>query len=367
MRLSSTPVLQSGCSLDKLVTRGKSLRLFAMLSAAAAMVLVCWSTAYGEQGAIKTGNSVQPPVPAVPTLTQKDLTDVAARLGTVESGISKLAERVSKTDYTPAVLGLAGSFFGVLVGGIITVLTQRWLLAHQRSLADSAAERARELADAKAKQDLDLADKRARLEIGNAFAQWQLKQLSELYGPLHALLRQSNVMYRHMNAVLVTADSERFRLRQGEANDDFDSKVFEINVDGQWVCFRTVIHIGEVYGKTYGIEDYFDEVVAIGGRIASVISENAGYARPEQPELISVFGKYLAHYSVLGRLHSQTKDRTRVSAQRGTSGTQRDEPSARVIAVDESAAFPKEIRGLVDVGFDAINAELNTWRTRAAS
>jgi len=113
-----------------------------------------------------------------------------------------------------------------------------------------------------------------------------------------------------MNTVLVTADPERFRLRRDEASDELDNLVFEISLNDEWGCFRTVMHIREVYGQTYGIEDYFDEVVAIGGRIVNVITANAGYARPEPRDLVLVFGKYLAHYSVLGRLHSHMQDQS---------------------------------------------------------
>lgn len=352
------------------MTEGKPTRLLARYSAVVAMVLIWQSATYGEQEAVKTGNFAQPPGPMVvtgPVLPQKDLADLSARLGSMEMGISKLSERLGKTDYTPALLGLVGSFLGVLVGGVLTVYTQRKLLSHQKTLADTAANHARQLADAKALQDRDLAENRAKIEIGNSFAQWQLKQLSELYGPLHALLRQSSVMYRHMNTVLERAAPERFRLRQCQACNDFDGKVFEINLDGEWVFFRTIIHIGEAYGRSYGIEDYFDEVVAIGGRMVGVISEKAGYVRHEQPALISVFGKYLAHYSVLTRLHSQIKDSLKVSEQGAPIGSIRGESSTRVLAVDESAAFPREIQRLVDDGFVALNADLNAWRARAAS
>jgi hypothetical protein len=191
--------------LDVLIPGGKSMRLLGMLSVAFAMVSVYHAVAYGQQVVGANAEIAKPPAAPVVTVekgvSQKDLGEVTTRLGTIEAGISKLAERASKTDYTPAYLGLVGSLFGVLVGGLITVFTQGRLLVHQKSLAEKAADHAKQLADARALQDSNLADKRARLEIGNSFAQWQLKQLSELYGPLHALLRQSHVMYRHITAI----------------------------------------------------------------------------------------------------------------------------------------------------------------------
>lgn len=319
-----------------------------------------------------TSNGLPAPTAPIAAVQQgmvpKELVEITARLHDIDSGIAKLTERADKTNYTPAYLSLVGSLFGVLVGGCITVVTQRRLLTHQQQLAGEAATHAKELADIKARQERELAEDKARLEIRNSFVQWRLKQLSELYGPLYALLRQSNVMYRHMNIVLQKADSKRFRLCEGSQGDDFDHMVFEINVNGHWVPFRTIMHIGEVYGQNYGIEDYFDELVAIGGRIVTVIAEKAGYIRPEQSDLVSVFGKYLAHYSVLGRLHSQIRDQYNASTQSGgNSENQECDRSTQVMTVDESAVFPKEILSLVDAGFEAISQELNSLGAKAGT
>jgi hypothetical protein len=40
----------------------------------------------------------------------------------------------------------------------------------------------------KAAQDLALSHRQAKLEIGSAVVDWEIKQLSLLYGPLRALL-----------------------------------------------------------------------------------------------------------------------------------------------------------------------------------
>lgn len=263
-----------------------------------ALALLAWQTAaYGQGPPLKAAN---PPVPAAPMeavqqpTPPKDLTEVATHLSAIQSAIAKLSEKADKKDYMSVILPFVGGLLGVLIGGGITYHTQK-------TLAEKAAKHAK-----------DLADDRAKLEIGNSFVvQWQLKQLSELYGPLHALFRQSNALYRHMNIVLEKAEPDRFRLRDGtEASpgDYFDNKVFEINLTGQWHRFRTIMNIDEVYGRNYGIEDYFDELVAIGGRIVQIIREKAGYVRADQSadksDLVSLFGRYLAHYSVLDRLHS---------------------------------------------------------------
>ncbi|MNL27020.1 hypothetical protein D3C87_1485840 [compost metagenome] len=190
--------------------------------------------------------------------------------------------------------------------------------------------------------------------------QWRLKQLSELYGPLHALLRQSNALYRLMNEALLSAAPDQFRLVQGGPSDDFDGKVFEIATShDQWERFRTVLHLSSVYGTGKGIEDYFDELVEIGRRIVEVIEGKAGLAREDQhQDLMPVFGRYLAHYRVLKQLHARAK-----KLQEQGKGAQ---VGSGVMPVDGAAVFPKEIQGLVDEGYTNLVLELNAWRAKAA-
>ncbi len=320
------------------------------LLATVALFLVWLSGAHGQ--AVTDGQSGIPQAAVAPaTLTpagNSDLLQIKEHLTSIEADINKLADRAAKPDYTPAVIGA----IGVMIGAAISAFMNWRLMVHQRKLTNENATRA-----------MQLAERRAKLEITNSFVQWQLKQLSELYGPLHALLRQSNSLYRHMNSVLVNADPHRFRLRQGKEGDDFDGMIFEICVNGDWSRFRTVMHVNEVYGRNYGIEEYFNGVVDIGGRIVKVITENAGYARPEQKELVAFFGKYLAHYSVLERLHIQVKEQIKSQPQ----GDGSYSVPASYMAVDKSAVFPQEIQTLVDTGFEAINSELNAWRAQAAA
>jgi len=330
------------------------------ISFAAIAVILVWQTAALGEGASSEPASTPPSATLTPATQQprnpRDLADVALHLSAIQSAIDKLTEKADKKDYTTAAVGLIGSLSGLLLGGIITFLTQRYV-------ADKNAAHAKQLADAKAVQERELAENRARLEIGNSFVQWQLEQLSELYGPLHALLRQSNALYRHMNKVLVQAAADRFRLQPGSPGDYFDKMVFDIKMDGQWVRFRTITHISEVYGQDYRIEDYFNELVAIGGRMVRIISEKAGYVRPDQEELPSIFGRYLAHFSVLDRLHSYRKAKHQGSSQGNDPA--RNNVRETDMMVDESAAFPEEIQRLVDTGYKAIIKELSEWRARA--
>lgn len=321
--------------------------------------------AYGQGAASAVARAPVAPVAvlvAQPVPSGRDISELVSRVGNIESAVTKLLDKASSPDRLPTMLAFAGGLLGVAVGGVISVLTQRKLLAHQVAEAEKTAFNTRQLANDKAEQERKLAADRSKLEVGNSFVQWQLQQLKELYGPLHALLRQSNALYRHMNAVLERADANRFRLGEGAPGDDFDDKVFEISLEGQWVRFRTVMHIGEVYGHGYGIEDYFDQVVAIGGRMVKVIEEKAGFARPDQKELISMFGRYLAHYAVLERLHKS------VQAKHFAALEGKATPTGAVseIKVDASAVFPKEIQGLVDAGYALTLTDLNVWRAKAA-
>jgi hypothetical protein len=183
----------------------------------------------------------------------------------------------------------------------------------------------------------------ADAKVENTYVEWQLKQLSDLYAPLRALLWQSNILYRQMNKVLEAADPVRFRIIVGE---DFDNQVFEILMNDNWVRFRTVKHLAEVYGKNYGAEPYFDDVIAVGEKMANIIREKSGYARQEDGELVKVMGEYLAHYFVLKRLHKRAQEKE----------------SLKINSADEQATFPTKIQRLVEEGFQEINTRVLQWR-----
>ena len=316
------------------------MRLFRLL--VVLLVTLPWTQiAFGvDSSTIKQAESN--PVQFVNTPTAQEWKLVNGRLDEIDKGITKLTEKSATGAVWLAILPLLGT----ILGAVIAVIIANRNLKFQETLAKD-----------KAQLDSELARQKAGLDIGNSFAQWQLKQLSDLYGPLHALFRQSIGLYRHMNVVLVKKAPERFRLQQATAGEGVDGEIFEICMNDSWDRFRTVLHIDEVYGRGYGIEEYFDEIIKIGGLITKVISEKAGYARPGSSELLAVFGRYLAHYSVLERLHCQVK------AKHSEGGSSLDNE----IVVDGRAAFPHEIHGLVEKDFMAINQELSEWRKKFLS
>ncbi len=259
-----------------------------------------------------------PASPAPEDRLASDLSSITAKLNILDGSIRKSAELSDSA--------AQHAFWLAVLTIIASIANQFWMARHQRNISREQAGN----------------------EVSNSYAEWQLKQLSELYGPLRALLEQSNAMYRQMNLALATADPHTFRL-ESTLGGDFDDKVFEIHKAGAWIRFRTVRDLGAVYNKGYGVEPFFDDVVLVGARMAKLIEEKAGYARSDAKELIRVMGAYLAHYAVLSRLHKQAQTGTAV------------EPTAG----EQQATFPMEIQRLVNEGFDAINAEVMKWRAQA--
>jgi len=294
-----------------------------------------------------TSKSALAPAPA-----PKEWAEVVTRLG----GIEEALEKKDGSSILDALIAALAVVVGVIVGGVINARIQNKALANTKRIADEAAANAKLLADSEAAQERELSESRARLEIGGALVTREMEQLAELYGPLHALFGQSNALYRQMNEVLCELEPERFRLKAGT---DFDKQEFELLADGEWVPFRTVLHLGMLYGRGLGIEDYFDEIVAIGERIQRIIAEKAGFVRPDDVELLRVFGRYLAHYAILKRLHSEMKAR-----QAGGEST-KERPTTLPMKVQESAVFPREIHELVKNGFEAISMDLMEWRKKA--
>jgi hypothetical protein len=164
-----------------------------------------------------------------------------------------------------------------------------------------------------------------------------------------------------MNAALVARDNTRFRFVESSAARDRHE--FQIAVSpGNWTRFRTVLHIDQVYGHDFGVDTYFDEIVKIGERIVGIIEGNAGYARPEEAELMEVYAKYLAHYAVLQAVHRTARLRARVarSKQPATSAA-----VAKAIVVDQAAVFPEELQTLIEKGFNALTGEVAAWQQKA--
>ncbi|WP_018014682.1 hypothetical protein [Teredinibacter turnerae] len=225
-----------------------------------------------------------------------------------------------KKDWVTPTLSLIGVFLGVIAGGIVN---------HKLQMSQK------------------------RFEICKSLMDWKVKQLSELYGPLHALLHQSSALYRHMNNVLINSDTNKFRLSSDPTNGDFDMKVFQIFENNAWIDFRTVTHIDSVYGHNFNIEQYFDEIIKIGERMVKIIEDKAGYVREDQPELAEIFGQYLAHYAVLRKIHHER--------QRVFNNPKYDKEQSTTISADESAAFPRNIQKLVQKGYKDLNTELNNW------
>lgn len=248
-----------------------------------------------------------------------DLIASVSKLSNLEGSISKASERADAASIRSSWFAFLTVVFSVAFG----LVGQYFLVRHQRSLNKD----------------------QEKAKVSNSYIEWQLKQLSELYGPLRALLGQSIAIYRQMNWVLIAADDKKFRL-EPKPGADVDDAEFQIFLEGKWERFRTVAHLPLVYKKGYAVEPYFDDVVKAGAAIADMIRQGAGYVRQQDKELIKVMGIYLAHYGVLCRLHERAVEGEEV----------------KPTAADIKASFPHVIHELVDKGFDSINTQIMDWR-----
>jgi hypothetical protein len=294
--------------------------------------------------------------------------NVESRLAEIEQAIRDLKRSSTLSTLLPAIIAALAAVGGLFIGGFVNDRLQRARLAQEEKVANAKADHESVLAEAKAKQERELAERQAKLQIGNAVVEWQLKQLYLLYGPVRALLGQSFGLYRQMNKVLESADSSRFRFikvpdARGQ-NAEYGEE-FQIRTSSQkWERFRTVMHIDQVYGQGYGVETYFDEIVSIGARIVTIIEQNAGYARPEEEQLMNVFAKYLAHFAVLKHLQGVAKAALAKARLRST-GSMTEEDSIEQLKVDVSAVFPVELHDLINEGFKAITKDIEQWREKA--
>jgi len=293
-------------------------------------------------------NPVQPPGSRTPSNPPPELTAIEGRLAAIEQTLNRTSIDARLADIRDAVDKLKPPSFltTILPSGIAALAGLLGVLAG--GLLNGRLQKA-------------LSDKQAKLQIGSAVIDWKLKQLSLLYGPLRALLGQSFGLYREMNTILLTRTD---KFRYNPTGTDPDKKEFEVETSpGNWTRFRTVIHILEVYGKGFGVDTYFDEIVSIGSQMVKIIQEHAGYARPEEKDLMGVFGKYLAHYAVLKAVHEAAK--ANVAGQPG--GTAGPATPTPPLQVNVSAAFPEVIHTLINQGFDALASDIEQWHQKAVA
>lgn len=303
-------------------------------------------------------------VAAVESAQAKNSSETQGQLDRIEKAVADLKRSSGFMSVVPAVIAALAGLLGVLVGGILNERLQRKRLVQETTLANSKADQEKQLAADKARQERELSEKQAQLQIGHAVVEWELKQLSLLYGPVRALLGQSFGLYRQMNKVLEAADGSKFKFVKVQGNPD--AQQFQMKTpEGRWERFRTVMHIDHVYGQGFGVETYFDEIVGIGERIVKIIEQQAGYARPEEKDLMAVFAKYLAHFAVLKHVHEEAKRKVAAKASKGAiAATISREPGMKV---DVSAVFPEELHGLIDQGFEALTKDIEEWRRKAGA
>ena len=305
----------------------------------------------------------------------------------ISDQVDKLTSKTA-SGWTAALFGL----FGVIAGGAINFLATR------------------RIAKEKTAEDRKVAEEKAKFDVAKSIVEWKLRQLAELYGPLRTLFAQSNAVYRTMNTVLQSLDSEKFKLLEPsdfekadfasfKKDADLDGKLFIVRLarEASWVRFRTVLYIDEVYGKHYEIELYFDKIVAISTSIVEVISTKAGLALSDADEakasgqvatvqgtsgagvrtpksaetLRHKFGQYLAHAAVLQLVHANRrwkfskKLEAEIDPGKVSERVPEKEPFAPALATHESAAFPQHIQRLVSDAHLALQLDIASWANRA--
>lgn len=291
--------------------------------------------------------------------------DIGSELGDIKTALGDLKKPSLLSTALPAVIAALAAIAGVLFGGYLNERLQRKRMAQEATIADAKAAHEKRLAEDKAQQERELAANQSKLQIGSAVVDWELQQLHLLYGPARALLGQSNGLYSQMNTVLEQVDSERFRFVSGNEREvqSVPGDEFQIKTAEGWKRFRTVLHIDQVYGKGFGVETYFDEIVAIGKRLVKIIEQNAGYARPQEKGLMQVFAKYLAHFAVLKHVHNEAK----ISLKKPSNSEHslRETDGVEPLKVDLSAVFPSELHKLINDGFEAVTKDIEQWKAKA--
>jgi hypothetical protein len=111
-----------------------------------------------------------------------------SRLAGIEQLIRGLKPSPLFTTLLPSVVAFIGALAGVWIGGLSAERLQKARLEQDEKVAEK-----------KSAQDMALSERQAKLQIGNAVIEWEIKQLSLLYGPLRALLGQSLALYSEMN------------------------------------------------------------------------------------------------------------------------------------------------------------------------
>lgn len=265
---------------------------------------------------------------------QSDPVALPQALASIQASVSKIDDKLPSVWWATPATTLLSVLIGGSISGLIGWALQKRLLQHQGQQAIDQANRNEKLADKKADQ-----------EARQIQFDWQLRQFTELYGPLSALFDGSNKVYRLMNDALIDRDEKQFRDASGlvpPQERDPDGRVFQIYDENrsEWRKFRTVIYLDLVYGKGLGVDGYFDRLIEIGNSISKLIGEKAGLVMPHHGDLLAAFGQYLAHFEVLKELHAVSQP-----TPAGTNATVRPP-----LIVRETAAFPNAIQRVVKDG-----------------
>lgn len=234
-------------------------------------------------GGVAKATQILPP--AVPDPLHENVQDLTARILKLE--VDAKAKADDGNGSRIAIIGGTAAFLGVIVAGLLTLLT-----------AHLTANRERQRMSIAAVQQLELARQQAVFQQTEKLLEFRVKQLEEFYAPMFALLQQSTALYIKMCQQLSEDEPERYRSVAEPETNSFQMKVKAR--DGTWKEFRLVDQLPAVKKniKAYALAK---GIIAIAGKTTAIISEHAGLATAD---LMNILGHYLAHYAILSEINN---------------------------------------------------------------
>ncbi|MET0002064.1 MAG: hypothetical protein ABW087_00355 [Candidatus Thiodiazotropha sp.] len=242
------------------------------------------------------------------------------KIGLLEKDIKAL-----KKDWLDKLLPIIGTLLGAALGGIATYFLQNLQQKHERKrMHESAIFEAKQL-----------------------IVQEQALRREKLYAPLKTLLGQSKVLYDQMCSQLTVKDTDnQYEWKEDESSTSGQS--FGVIENGEWVPFRLLNKLPNVYRKGLGLDYLIDEIFNTGEQISELIKSSAGHVLPEQPELAITMQKYLAHFTVMREI------RDSVIAKKP--------PKNYAVG-----AYPRGLNKQVDRGFELLTASIEKWESEISA
>lgn len=250
------------------------------------------------------------------------LDSVSKDISTVSSQVTSLKQTVLERLY-PAIF----AFIGILIGGFVSYRL------HVRQLKHNELER-------KAKFSFDI-----ELKI----FEYRSKQSNEFYGPLLVLLAQSKELSTQLHEQLVKLHSTRYQFKDESTSAGPKPTLYVHEGTGDAKPFRLIEDMPYVGANVKSALPQVRVIIEAGERMAAIIEKSSGLANPQNVELSSCLGVYLAHLAALKDAYSQAESTI----------------DTKVIRT-HTAVFPRRIQELVKADYDEISNQMLSWESKAS-